>query len=135
MRKRSSAMQIKTDPRRLREEEIGRNNEALVLDLALKLRSEGVYPFDPDLPPPYLTTPYSAEDGAGIDLWVPTEKGYVGIQVKSSEQYAEEFRVKHRNGRVIPIILTNRPEDILRIDLVSAVCWAMKTWFPEGEQD
>jgi hypothetical protein len=114
-------------------EERGRQNEQIVLNVAQLLHAQGVDPIDTDSPPPMLTTPFSADDLDGIDLWVPTHSGLVGIQIKSSASYAEQFIKYHPNGKVIPVIIVGEHAtvDSIKMDLLSAIKWAQSKLYSE----
>lgn len=51
-----------------------------------------------------ITTPFSLSDKRGYDLIVPTDRGDVGIQIKSSRKYQDEFFKKHPD---IPCVVVN----------------------------
>ena len=122
-------------PRESTSDCIGNASEQIVLELARSLHLTGVYPLDRDCPEPYLTMRNSADDWEGIDLWVPTIRGDVGIQIKSSYEEASDFQKNHRNGHVIPAVRTrHRNIEAIRSELLSAIIWAMETWFPESPE-
>lgn len=115
-------------------ETIGRQSEQIVLTVAKLLYLEGADPLDTDEVEPELTVPFSKDDLNGIDLWVATHKGFVGIQIKSSDTCAEEFIKKHDNGKVIPAVVVNTQHstvESIKRDLLSAIRWAEKTWYPD----
>jgi hypothetical protein len=118
-----------------RREEVGRKNEQRALAAARSLHEEGIFPFDGESTPPELTIANSADDAEGIDLWVHTQKGLVGIQIKSSSTVADKFIAKHRNGTVIPAVIVNDfvNEEALKAELVSAAIWVMNLWFGDLE--
>ncbi len=111
----------------------GRQNEQIALSVARILHIEGVDPIDSESPPPELTAANSSDDMEGIDLWVPTHDGNVGIQIKSSTLYAEEFIKKHPNGKVIPVVIIGEHSNIesIKRDLLSAIKWAHAILFSD----
>lgn len=115
-------------------DERGRQNEQIALSVARILHIEGVDPIDSESPPPELTAANSADDMDGIDLWVPTHDGHVGIQIKSSALYAEEFIKNHRNGKVIPVVIIGEHSNVesVKIDLLSAIKWAQTTLYTDN---
>jgi hypothetical protein len=108
----------------------GRKKELQALEITTELFQEGAFPAPPDPHShPYLTIPWSRADLAGYDLFVPTDIGIVGIQIKSSYEHMEKFIKEHRNGKTIPVVAMNRhkTEAWLRIDLKAAVLQAYRT--------
>jgi hypothetical protein len=53
---------------------------------------------------PYISSTYSTEDLDGYDIVIPTERGKIGIQIKSSPKAARVFQ---RAKPHIPVVVVN----------------------------
>jgi hypothetical protein len=53
---------------------------------------------------PYISAAYSTEDLDGYDIVIPTERGKIGIQIKSSPKAARAFKTTKPH---IPVVVVN----------------------------
>lgn len=68
----------------------------------------------------HLANPFSIQDNKGYDVIIPTNKGEIGIQIKSSLKSLENFYRKHPS---IPCIVVNeyRSDERILIELRAAI--------------
>jgi hypothetical protein len=65
-----------------------------------------------------------AEDRAGVDLWVETDRGTVAVQVKASAALAAAFRAEHAGEEIAVVVLhVDMPDDEVR----QRVVWAAES--------
>lgn len=91
----------------------GDENEKFALKLVRRLAERCEIPATAE---PYLTGHNSERDRRGEDIVIPTALGDVGIQIKSSQKKADEFRRVHPH---IPcIVIPVSPAEALVSDLL-----------------
>lgn len=96
---------------------VGEENEERALLIIKELAHDGLLPESAQRA--RICPHYSLADVRGVDILIPTDKGDVGIQIKSSYAYLEKFLQKHPD---IPSVVVNphKTTERLKIELNSA---------------
>ncbi len=106
---------------------LGESNERYALNIVKQLITLGEIPAEKDA---YLTEHNSDLDQHGFDIMIPTKYGDVGIQIKSSERKAADFRRRHPQ---IPCIVVPRsPIKAIISDKLKSAILQKYEWLKQG---
>lgn len=111
--------ELRKRPRTLPKEVRGDTNEFRALEITKKFLVVGEIPLHP-IREAHITRHFSFKDTTGQDIVVPTDRGDVGFQVKSSRKFQEKFSVKYPS---IPCIVVNEyiSDERIYIEISSAI--------------